>query len=122
MLEQYNGLGYAARGLPSPYLWAGTDQYRAGKYVRDGVYDFHAVDSQAGCAGLLLALRALDPTVGFAGVPVAPAPAPAAVAPAPPTITRPPSIANPSSGSIGAFIAPFSPPSSTEGNSHVVIV
>ena len=28
MLEQYNGLGYAARGVPSPYLWAGTDQYR----------------------------------------------------------------------------------------------
>ena len=27
MLEQYNGLGYAARGRPSPYVWSGTDQY-----------------------------------------------------------------------------------------------
>lgn len=26
-LEQYNGLGYAARGRPSPYIWSGTDQY-----------------------------------------------------------------------------------------------
>jgi lysozyme family protein len=25
MLEQYNGLGYAARGRPSPYIWSGTD-------------------------------------------------------------------------------------------------
>ena len=39
VLEQYNGLGYAARGRPSPYIWSGTDQYRSGKYVRDGVYD-----------------------------------------------------------------------------------
>src|SRR5436190_332926 len=23
-LEQYNGLGYAARGRPSPYIWSGT--------------------------------------------------------------------------------------------------
>jgi len=36
MLEQYNGLGYAARGRPSPYIWSGTDQYVSGKYVRDG--------------------------------------------------------------------------------------
>src|SRR5207302_9819423 len=32
-LEQYNGLGYAARGRPSPYIWSCTDQYRSGKYV-----------------------------------------------------------------------------------------
>ena len=61
-LEEYNGLGYAARGLPSPYLWSGTDQYKSGKYVRDGVYDPNAVDSQFGCAGLLKAMAGLDPT------------------------------------------------------------
>lgn len=53
MLEQYNGLGYASKGLPSPYIWAGTDQYVAGKYVSDGVYSATAVDTQLGCAGLL---------------------------------------------------------------------
>jgi len=36
-LERYNGLGYATRGIASPYLWAGTNQYSKGKYVRDGV-------------------------------------------------------------------------------------
>ena len=67
MLEQYNGLGYAARGLPSPYIWSGTDQYHSGKYVRDGVFDPHAVDSQLGCAGLLMAMMTLDPSIKFAG-------------------------------------------------------
>ena len=71
-LEQYNGLGYAARGVPSPHLWAGTDQYRCGKYVRDGVYDPNVIDSQPGCAGLLMAMKALDPSITFAGAAEAP--------------------------------------------------
>jgi lysozyme family protein len=65
-LEEYNGLGYAARGVPSPYVWAGTDQYRSGKYVRDGVYDPNVIDGQAGCAGLLMAMKALDASIVFA--------------------------------------------------------
>ena len=64
-LEEYNGLGYASRGVASPYVWAGTDQYRSGKYVRDGVYDPDVIDSQAGCAGLLMAMKALDPSIAF---------------------------------------------------------
>jgi len=51
MLEQYNGLGYASKGRPSPYIWSGTDQYVSGKYVRDAVYDPNVVDQQLGCAG-----------------------------------------------------------------------
>jgi lysozyme family protein len=53
MLEKYNGLGYYRKGLPSPYVWAGTDQYVSGKYVADGKFDPNAVDKQLGCAGLL---------------------------------------------------------------------
>lgn len=53
LLEKYNGLGYFRRGKPSPYIWAGTNQYIKGKYVADGVYDENAVDKQLGCAGLL---------------------------------------------------------------------
>ncbi len=53
MLEKYNGLGYYNKGVPSPYIWAGTNQYTKGKYVRDGVYDPNHVDTQLGCAGLL---------------------------------------------------------------------
>jgi len=53
MLEKYNGLGYYRKGLPSPYIWAGTNQYTKGKYVSDGVYSATTVDTQLGCAGLL---------------------------------------------------------------------
>jgi len=52
-LEEYNGLGYSAKGVPSPYIWAGTDQYTKGKYVADHKYDPEHVDTQLGCAGLL---------------------------------------------------------------------
>ena len=64
-LESYNGFGYASHGVPSPYIWAGTDQYISGKYIRDGVYDPTAVDRQLGCVGLLKAMVALDRTVSF---------------------------------------------------------
>lgn len=65
LLEEYNGLGYAGRGIPSPYVWSGTDQYVRGKYVRDGVFDANTVDVQLGCAGLLKTMMVLDPTIKF---------------------------------------------------------
>ncbi len=99
MLEQYNGLGYAARGRPSPYIWSGTDQYKSGKYVRDGVYDPNVVDSQPGCAGLLKAMMALDPTITFVGTTITPDVS------ASPDGSAVPSVVNPAKGSIGAFIA-----------------
>lgn len=60
MLEKYNGLGYAARGKASPYIWSGTNQYTSGKYVRDHVYDPDVVDTQLGCAGLLTAMKVFE--------------------------------------------------------------
>ncbi|GLH77480.1 hypothetical protein SSBR45G_23880 [Bradyrhizobium sp. SSBR45G] len=101
LLEQYNGLGYARRGVPSPYVWAGTDQYRAGKYVRDGVYDPQAVDRQPGCAGLLKAMMEIDPTISFAVGLKEPKPPPLD-GPPPPTQA---SIRHPAKGSIGALFA-----------------
>lgn len=84
LLEQYNGLGYVGKGLPSPYIWSGTDQYKSGKYVADHVFDPNAVDKQLGCAGLIMAMMSLDPTITFPGaaitqtttLPPKPAPAP----------------------------------------------
>lgn len=102
-LEEYNGLGYAARHQPSPYIWSGTDQYKSGKYVRDGVYDPDVVDSQLGCAGLLLSMMALDPSIGFEKR--RPALQSPAEHPTIPSKSYPPSISNPSKGSIGAFVA-----------------
>jgi hypothetical protein len=100
-LEEYNGLGYAARGQPSPYIWSGTDQYVSGKYVRDGVFDPNVVDRQLGCAGLIAAMMKLDPTITFTGVTGLP---PKTTVPTEKTISGP-SIASPAKGSIGAFIA-----------------
>jgi lysozyme family protein len=71
-LEMYNGLGYASKGVPSPYLWAGTNQYTSGKYVKDGVYDPGHVDQQLGCVAMLLSMIAIDPTITFTGAKIAP--------------------------------------------------
>ena len=95
-LETYNGIGYASRGVPSPYLWSGTSQYRSGKYVRDGLYDPGKVDPQLGCAALLIALMKLDPEISFAGAKTAKS--------SPGTNSAKPSLTNPSEGSIGAFV------------------
>lgn len=54
--EQYNGLGYKKKGLPSPYLWSYTQHYVSGKYVADGKYDPKAVSKQPGVAALMKGL------------------------------------------------------------------
>lgn len=63
-LERYNGLGYKNKGLPSPYLWAGTDQYVKGKYVADGKFDPNHVDKQLGAAAILMKLREMESVLG----------------------------------------------------------
>lgn len=101
LLEQYNGLGYAVRGLPSAYVWAGTDQYTKGKFTSDGRFDPNKVDTQLGCACLLIAMSKLDSGIVFTAS-AQPGLRPPQPAPTPPLA---PSITNPSKGSIGAFIA-----------------
>jgi lysozyme family protein len=59
-LERLNGLGYAERNWPSPYIWAGSNQYHSGKYVADGQFDPDAVDPQLGCAVMLASMLAAD--------------------------------------------------------------
>lgn len=104
ILELYNGKGYfngpvtkdsagnvIARypSQPSPYVWSGTDQYRSGKYVADGIFDPDVVDKQLGCAALIMAMMALDPSIKFGGIaavqpPVMPIPDVPKPEPAPP--------------------------------------
>ncbi len=55
--EAYNGMGYASHGLPSPYVWGGTNIQQPGKYVADGVWSSTTWDSQPGCAAMWLALK-----------------------------------------------------------------
>jgi lysozyme family protein len=101
-LEEYNGLGYASRGVPSPYVWSGTNQYRSGKYVRDGVYDPSVVDQQLGCAGLLMAMATLDHSITFDGKPP-----PIIILPPnllPPDVPKPPP-SQPAYSSVSSFVA-----------------
>lgn len=66
ILEEYNGLGYANMGVPSAYVWSGTDQYESGKYIRDHVYRASAIDVQEGCAPIIARMMAIDPSIQFA--------------------------------------------------------
>ncbi len=60
--EYYNGLGYANRGKPSPYAFAGTNAYSKGKYVRDGVYSSSTRDRQAGVMAMLGRVSTVETT------------------------------------------------------------
>ncbi|WP_439399101.1 hypothetical protein ACRQ5Q_17025 [Bradyrhizobium sp. PMVTL-01] len=112
LLEQYNGLGYAAKGVASPYVWSGTDQYRSGKYVADHVYRADVVDHQLGCAGLIIAMAAIDTSVQFGApaasnvVPIVRKTAQPVVPAHPASVPAPaaPSLTHPAAGSIGAWI------------------
>lgn len=63
--ELYNGAGYSVRGLPSPYIWGGTNIQRPGKYVADGRWNGSVWDSQPGVAPILASLAKLDPSIRF---------------------------------------------------------
>lgn len=67
-MEAYNGTGYRARGIASPYLWSGTTEYQKGKYVADGKFDANVVDRQAGVAGVLRSLEALGVQIDHASL------------------------------------------------------
>jgi len=51
--EGFNGFGYRTHGIHSPYLWAGCQHYKAGKYVADHHFDPSAVSQQLGSAVIL---------------------------------------------------------------------
>ena len=63
--EIYNGTGYSARGLPSPYIWGGTNIQKPGKYIADRVFNARVWDTQPGCAPMLWMIAKLDKSVVF---------------------------------------------------------
>jgi lysozyme family protein len=46
--EMFNGFGYRAYGLQTPYDWSGTNNYVRGKFVSDGKFNGSVVDAQLG--------------------------------------------------------------------------
>jgi len=91
-LERWNGWGYAGKGVNSPYLWAATNLQQSGKYVADHVWDPRAVDTQLGCAAILLRLAVLDQSVArdLAAAPKSTSGPARAPAPSPAPTPRPP--------------------------------
>ncbi len=57
LFERFNGMGYRKFAVPTPYLWSFSNQYTAGKFVQDGVFDPTKVSKQCGAAVMLQALR-----------------------------------------------------------------
>jgi lysozyme family protein len=99
-LEGYNGLAYFNHGVPSPYIWSGTNQYTIGKVIVDHGPIEPVVDKQLGCAGLIMAMMELDASIKF-GAKIVTTPVktgPIKVKPSTPSFT------NPAPGSIGEFI------------------
>ncbi|HTV33821.1 MAG TPA: peptidoglycan-binding protein [Methylocella sp.] len=73
-LEGFNGFGYQWKGVHSPYLYGGSTLYgppeaKAGKFIRDHVFDPNVVDPQLGTAVILKTLTDLDPSIEFGDAP-----------------------------------------------------
>lgn len=66
ILEEYNGLGYEDyHAEASPYNWGATNIEQEGKYIGDGEYSATTWDTQLGCAAMLKAMMAIDPSIVF---------------------------------------------------------
>lgn len=65
--EKFNGLGYRSKkiGIESPYIWSGTNLYKSGKYIRDGVYRSDVVDKQCGVAAVMKYIEISQLTVAL---------------------------------------------------------
>lgn len=73
ILEEYNGLGYAMRGVPSAYVWSGTNQYMSGKFIADHVYRAGTKDVQEGCAPIIARMMLMDKSIAFGPIVATPA-------------------------------------------------
>jgi lysozyme family protein len=78
--ELFNGFGYRAHGVHTPYNWAGTNVYSLGKYVADGVFDPNHADTQLGVVPVARTMALMDKSLDLPGWPDAAAGGP----PAPP--------------------------------------
>lgn len=63
--EGYNGFGYRAHGIRTPYVVGGTNLQQPGKYVTDGQYDANHMDTQLGCLPIAKRMIELVPSLSF---------------------------------------------------------
>lgn len=81
--ELFNGFGYRAHGVHTPYDWAGTNDYTVGKFVADGVFDPNHADTQLGVVPVARAMALAEPSLDLPGWPASAAPSQAPPLPAP---------------------------------------
>src|SRR5258706_3373156 len=62
--ERWNGFGPRNHGRPTGYLWAGTSEYRGGKYVEDGVWSPRTWDTQLGTVIIARELATANQEIG----------------------------------------------------------
>lgn len=55
--EKFNGMGYRARNMYSPYLWSYSNLYEKGRFIEDHVFDPDSISKQCGAGVLLKALQ-----------------------------------------------------------------
>ncbi len=68
--EGFNGFGYRAHGIRSPYVFGGTNLQQPGKYVSDGVFSSLVMDTQIGTVPVMLRMIELMPSLAFGpGIP-----------------------------------------------------
>ena len=63
--EVWNGWGYRARGIPSPYVFGATTVQRPGKFPRDHVFVATMMDPQLGTLALVEEIFKQDPSLVF---------------------------------------------------------
>lgn len=67
--ELFNGMGYRAHGLRTPYLFGGTNLQQAGKYTSDGHFE-RVMDTQLGIIPMAMRMVQLAPELALvAGAP-----------------------------------------------------
>jgi lysozyme family protein len=65
--ELWNGFGYRAHGIPTPYFVGGTTAQKPGKFVADHEYSATLMDPQLGTLAIVEELFKLDPSLVFGG-------------------------------------------------------
>lgn len=70
--ESYNGFGYRARGLRTPYVLGGTNLQQPGKFIADGQFDRVHMDGQLGALPIAQRMIELMPRLALGGAVLVP--------------------------------------------------
>lgn len=67
--ELFNGFGYRAHGVHTPYDWSGTNNYARGKFTGDHRFDLSVADQQLGIIPVARIMASTMPEIDLPGWP-----------------------------------------------------